>query len=463
MIVLTNLQGFRVFMPFIALVIFLGIVFLTGGSSRDDVQTLLILRPAAVIACGVALWSLRMHHVRSNAFLFGMMGALFALVIFHLIPMPRQMWTLLPGRSVLAAVDREAGFGSIWRPISMVPSATWNALYSLFIPLAVLMLVVQLTRKDIFRLLSVILIFGFLNGLWVVLQAVTSQDSALFLYRLTSDGRAIGLFANRNHQALFLATLFPMLAVYASLVKTADEAKRKLIVAAALGIFLVPLMLVTGSRAGLVIGIIALVLAAFLYKVPTVVAPRRRAGRTFSFWIPFAALMVLCVGITAVLMARAEALTRLIAPDQADELRFRVWGPIVHMGWKYFPVGSGVGSFVEVYQIDEPYALLSSTYLNHAHNDWVEIFLTAGLPGLLLLGIALYAFGWAAVAAFRRPDQDSRNTILKKLGAIIIALLALGSLGDYPLRTPWLMCVFVISALWLSGTASRETNNAGNG
>jgi O-antigen ligase len=449
-------------MPFIALVILLSIVFLTGGSSRDDVQTLLILRPAAVVACGVALWSLRLHHVRPNAFLFGMMGALFALVIIHLIPMPPQLWTALPGRSLLAAVDREAALGSVWRPISMVPSATWNAFYSLFTPLAVLMLGVQLTRTDSFRLLSVILTFGFVSGLWGLLQTIGSQDSALYLYRGASDGTAVGLFANRNHQAFFLATLFPMLAVYASSAQTADEAKRKLIVAAALGVFLVPLMLVTGSRAGLVVGIIALVLAAFLYKAPTVVVQRRRIGRTFNPWIPFVALVVLCLGIVTVLMARAEALSRLTAPDQVEELRFRVWGPIMHMGWKYFPVGSGVGSFVEVYQIDEPYALLGPTYLNHAHNDWVEIFLTAGLPGLILLAVALYAFGRGSFVIFRRPDIDPRSAAVAKLGTVVIALLAIGSLGDYPLRTPWLMSVFVIAAMWASGCARRGANIAGN-
>jgi O-antigen ligase len=450
-------------MPFIALVILLGIVFLTGGSSRDDVQTLLILRPAAVVACGVALWSLRMNHVRSNALLFGMMGALFALVIVHLIPMPPQIWTLLPGRSLLAAVDREAALGGVWRPISMVPSATWNALYSLFIPLAVLMLGAQLTRNDSVRLLSVVLSFGFVSGLWGLLQAVGSQDSALYLYRGASDGSAVGLFANRNHQAVFLATLFPMLAVYASLARTTDEAKRKFSLGAALGVFLVPLMLVTGSRAGLVVGIIALVLAALLYKAPTVIVTRKHKGPGFNRWVSFGALTVICLGAVTALMSRAEALLRITAPDQVEELRFRIWGPIAEMAWKYFPIGSGVGAFVEVYQIDEPYALLGSTYLNHAHNDLVEIFLTSGLPGLLLLGVALYAFWRTALAAFRYPDIDSRKAILQRLGAIIIALLALGSLGDYPLRTPWLMCIFVIAALWLSGNSRREPNIAGNG
>jgi hypothetical protein len=33
---------------------------------------------------------------------------------------------------------------------------------------------------------------------------------------------------------------------------------------------------------------------------------------------------------------------------------------------------------------------------------------------------------------------------------VIIVIFALGSIGDYPLRSPSLACVFVVAALWLS-------------
>jgi hypothetical protein len=38
-----------------------------------------------------------------------------------------------------------AELGEVWRPIAMVPPAAWNAFYSLFVPLAVLLLGVPRT------------------------------------------------------------------------------------------------------------------------------------------------------------------------------------------------------------------------------------------------------------------------------------------------------------------------------
>jgi hypothetical protein len=42
---------------FWALTAFLFLTFLTGGGSRDDIQSLVILRPAAVIFCCVGIMS----------------------------------------------------------------------------------------------------------------------------------------------------------------------------------------------------------------------------------------------------------------------------------------------------------------------------------------------------------------------------------------------------------------------
>ena len=39
----------------------------------------------------------------------------------------------------------------------------------------------------------------------------------------------------------------------------------------------------------------------------------------------------------------------------------------------YAPWGSGLGTFEQVFKLHEPDALLSPSYLNHAHNDWLEL------------------------------------------------------------------------------------------
>jgi O-antigen ligase len=140
---------------------------------------------------------------------------------------------------------------------------------------------------------------------------------------------------------------------------------------------------------------------------------------------------------------------RLAASGGQNEFRFQFWMPIASLAWQYFPWGSGNGSFVEVYQVAEPTALIQDTYLNHAHNDVLEIAVTLGLPGLALL--TLFAIAWlrASIAVFRSSVADD-TIVLARVGSLIAAMLALASAVDYPLRTPSIACLFVFAMTWLA-------------
>jgi O-antigen ligase len=449
--------------PFWALTAFLVLTFVLGGGSRSDIQSLIILRPASIIFCGLGLWSLRWGHIRDNQFLFGMAAAIFALVLIHLLPLPPLIWRALPGREIIVAIDKAAELDAVWRPISMVPSGTWNALFSLFAPLAVLILGAQVTRDQRYALLYVLLAIGLTSGFLGILQVISAPDGPLYPYSITNNGSAVGLFSNRNHQAMFLASLFPMLAIAASTMLRSEEQSRiRMWMAISVGILLVPLLLVVGSRAGLILGVLGLLASLLLYRKPTALTPKKRTLKKFDLRYVLVIFAVICVGAVTIAMSRAEAFQRLFAGGQAEDDRLQMWLPAVDMAWKYFPVGSGVGSFVNVFQIDEPYKLLIEPYANHAHNDWLELYLTAGLPALLLLGVAIAGYAKRCWLVFRSPPGDARQPRFARLGAVVIALLALGSVGDYPLRTPSLACAFVVAALWLTSREENRTKFTGS-
>jgi O-antigen ligase len=451
------IAGSRIFW---ALVLFLVLVFFTGGGARGDIQSLIILRPVAVLMCGFALWSLKREHVQANRFLFGMAVAIFALVGLHLIPQPPAIWGSLPGREIIAEIDKTAGLGDVWRPLTMVPSGGWNAFYSLFVPLAVLLLGAQLSREERFQLLPVLMGLGLFSGFIGLLQVIGDPQGLLYFYNVTNNGSAVGLFANRNHQAILLATLFPMLAVYACAgVKSEEQVKVRGYVALAAGVVLVPLILVTGSRAGLIVGVVGLLSVALLYRRPAITTPKKRKGNKLDLRWLLAGFAVICLGGLTVMMSRAEAFKRLSAPDQTEDLRFKAWPYVMDMAEKYFPFGSGAGSFVEVFQVDEPNVLLKPSYFNHAHNDWLELYLTFGLPGLLLLACVVFVFAKATLSAFRAEIGEGRNVLFARLGAVAVVILALGSIGDYPLRAPTLAAVLMITALWTASPRGGEVSN----
>lgn len=450
--------------PFFALLIFLLLTFLTGGGSRSDIQSLVLLRPMAILFCGLAIWTLRREHLQSRWGLLALAAGTFLLVGVQLIPLPPGIWSQLPGREFIVQIDAAAGLGEIWRPLTLSPAGTRNALFSLFVPLAVLLLGIQLTREQLTKVALGVLAIGLVSGLLGLLQSIGSTQGPLYFYRITNNGSAVGLFSNRNHQAMFLAALFPLLALYASqTARSPDHARFKLWVAMASGLFLVPLLLVTGSRAGLVLGIVSMAVSLKLYAPPLVTGVDKRRHKPKSkgfFWLGIGGGVV-ALGLLVTLMSRAEALQRIVQGNVGEDLRFQVWGPIFDLAKQSFPVGTGFGSLPAIFQVHEPAALLSANYLNHAHNDWLEIMLEAGLPGLLLLACAITAY---LVALYRavRGSQPPRTKQLSLIGALVICLFALGSVADYPLRAPSLAAVLVLAALWMTNAHAREAQVTSN-
>src|SRR3546814_13351782 len=73
------------------------------------------------------------------------------------------------------------------------------------------------------------------------------------------------------------------------------------------------------------------------------------------------------------LASRPTTVDRLTSESVADDLRFSALPYIWQMGLDAFPFGWGAGSFVTAYKVVEPDHLLSQNYLNHAHNDLLEI------------------------------------------------------------------------------------------
>jgi O-antigen ligase len=137
--------------------------------------------------------------------------------------------------------------------------------------------------------------------------------------------------------------------------------------------------------------------------------------------------------------------------DQAEDLRWPVWQSIVDMLPRSLPWGTGVGSYVEAYQVLVPDNLLRPTFSNHAHNEPLEILFTAGIPGAALVLLALV---FLAAAAWRSLRASGDAALFKRLGILVIILLAMASISDYPVRTPILSAVFVLAAIWASASQS---------
>lgn len=431
---------------------FLLIVFLAGGSARSDVFALALLRPLAILLAAAALLTLAPEALRRFRVLFALLFSLVLLTAIHLLPLPPSIWHALPGRDALAEIDAMIGMKDAWRPISTVPARTLNSLFALSVPFAALALAAGLSREYQFALLRVLLVLGLLTGLLAILQISGGADSAFYLYPVSNFDSGVGLFANRNHQAAFLACLYPMLAAYASQ-KSLDHSRPRfrLIVALTAGTLLVPLLLITGSRAGVLLGLLGLGTAPFVYGSATATGlkPRWKSSYRLAALAAGGLGALILLTLLAVFFSRSEGLERLLQMSQQEDMRMLFWPVAALAGWEHFPVGSGIGTFVEAFQRFEPDSLLSPIYVNHAHNDLLEIFITGGLPLLALAGIAAVAWFYATFRAWRSPPVG-QQIVYARMASVILLILATASLVDYPLRTPALACFAMIASVWLA-------------
>ena len=440
--------------PFLAFCALAILTALMGGSARGDVQSLMFLRPLAALLLGFGLLMLRACDLQRYkvALLFG--AAVVALPLFQLVPLPFGLWSALPGRDQIVEIDRVAGFNHIARPLSMVPEATINALGSLLIPGAALILAIRLDRTGLERLLPLCIALAMGSAILGILQRLGNHGGALYLYEITNPSAAVGLFANRNHQAVLLAMAMPMLVYWAA--RSGPRNLPHRLIAFAGIVVLVPLILITGSRSGLIaaaIGLIATIALLPQWTRRTADNPNSSVGRSrrarIAGWIVVVAAPV-GLGIATVLTGRAEAWDRLRLVFGTEDLRFQALPAMLKVASKYWPAGSGMGSFEKVYQANEPDWLLSPVFLNHAHNDWLEVTITGGLPAVVLLILAVGLTLLAAQRTLLGHSGDFASARYGKLGLIIISLVGIVSFSDYPLRTPLLQVYFVVAVVWAS-------------
>jgi O-antigen ligase len=428
--------------PFLLFSLFMLAVFFAGGSSWSDEPHLIFLRPLAFIVAAIGLWSLRLQHIRQFWAVWLIFGLITLLTASHLVPLPYDWWSNLPGRQVIVDIDKAVGLGQISRPLSMSPETTMNALLSLSVPFAILVLASQFDGLRQRRALGVVLLLSFTSAAVGLLQA-TGADVVHYSRQATQD--VAGLFVNRNHQAALLGLIFPLAAVAISAgVGMGLPRKIEAFAGASMCLVAVPLVLVTGSRTGLLVAGASLVLVFAFSLLPL----KRVAIRP---WVRYSAAFVSVGALVwaTIWASRDVAFMRL--EDQTEDLRWPVWQSIIDMLPQYLPWGTGVGSYVEAYQVLEPDSLLRPTFSNHAHNEALEILFTAGIPGAALM---LLAFVFLAVAVWRGLRASGDAALFKRLGSVAIILLAIASISDYPVRTPILSAVFVLAAIWASASQS---------
>lgn len=428
------------------MMVLLAFSFAFGGASRVNAVRLALVELAALPLFVMALSQLAgaPGKIERHRFALGLLAAAVVVPLLQLIPLPPAIWSRLPGREQLVLAFELVQMPLGWIPLSLTPVQTWNAVLALIPPVAIF--VAMLLNRDgplARRAILVLLAFALANIAVGAVQLATG-DRRFYPYESTQTGFITGLFANRNHFATLLLISMP----FAAAIAGQGAARRPehlrawtMMLGAAFSVAMLSL-LAAQSRAGVILFLPALALSI-------VVAWRAARLRRPKPLVLIIGGILIAGGLGVGAMFLPPVLDRYDAASGATEARFQRWPTAVSAGQTYLPVGAGVGSFDPVFRTVEPLDQLDRTFFNHAHNEYLEIWIETGWIGVALLVLLFVWWGRRSWDAWFRSKDSDRS--LRRAASVALLLMLAHSTVDYPLRTETLAVMFALAAAILEG------------
>lgn len=431
----------------------------SGGSSQADSAAFLMFRLLCIGLFGAAL--LRLAGARLGAaetMTLILAGGGVALILLQLVPLPYSLFAGLPGRDFVAKVFAIAAIPPRAMPMTLDPAATWACLLTLLPPLALLLATMATPHRQRWFLAAAVLAGAAANVMLGLAQRFQGSKSTLYLYEITNYGSATGFFSNRNNFAMLLCVAIPLIwAVAHKLIRM-----RLLSPAAGLAAGAVMMLVIfmglaaSNSRSGILLGMLALTLSTLMVLSAPPAKSRSsrqaRRGRMILLAVLGGAFIIGQFGMTGIL--------RIVESDPLSDYRSAMRAVTLRAAAEYFPIGSGFGTFTQVYGMHETPATMISAYVNHAHNDWLELWLEGGVPAAALMACAVALFLYQAIRVWN-PKGAYAEHVLPRAASVGVLVLLLHSLVEFPLRMPALATIFAaLVAIMMAPPPARQAPRA---
>ncbi len=378
-------------------------------------------------------------------------AVLLAYPLLQLFPLPDAVWRVVPGHSNYAAVvDQFAPPGGDWRrAISIVPAATEAGWLALLPSVACLFAVQWLAPVHLVRLLLAMALFAGAEALLGLLQVRAGPDSIFYWLSDLAYGTASGTFVNHNHFAAMLAMMLPV--IVGLLVYTIRYGRRRLrppafafdpdamsqrVIIFMCAALILLCLLFTRSRAGIATALAGLAFSSLLFG-------RSRSGLKYANWIVGALV------VTGMVLAGFIGLSPLIRGFSPEELglsgegRIALYAATLRAAIEFLPFGSGLATFPDVFPRFQ--SEVFGGFIDHAHNDYLQLFMEAGLAAPVIVAPALAAYVVRMSQLLSRSDRRS-FTVLQIAAGVGLLPMILHSMFDFALHMP-------SNAMWFAALA----------
>jgi tetratricopeptide (TPR) repeat protein len=401
-----------------------------------------------------------------------------ALLLLQIAPLPPAVLkSLAPHQAALLPLWASGGSSGpalgLWRTVSLAPADTRAALV-LFLAYALLFLVAaeRIRRiEDVERLLRWCAISAIAMALLGLAQLVAGNGKFLWVYThpySATYGAATGSFSNRNHFAHFLALGIGPLIWWLQATQRRTRARQS--VAAGdrfnraetlrtMPLVLLVLAVVAVSFAGMMSLSRGGIAAFFLATAVCVAVCGRNASIRKSLIVGMGSAALL-FGVSLAIFGNQQVSQRLedLSSGSVEQLdrgagRRSIWAATARATTDYLPLGSGAGSFREVYPMYVDIPFLETVEYTHSENCYLQIALETGVAGLVLTlaGVGLCA-AWC-IAGLGGCDSDRTKACV---GAIAgsLAASAVHAMVDFVWYVP--ACTAMVVLLAACAMRARE-------
>lgn len=428
----------RMFVPYTGFIFVLAMLF--GGGTQQGFWSDAVVQLASLPLLAWALFRLTQIQLSASArWGVALLCAILELPLIQLIPLPPAAWAILPGRTSIRSAYEVAGIAPPWLPISLDPNATWRALLSLLPAAAIFLAMLSMTHKARRLLVVLMLAVACISIVVDMLQMIGGPESGLRFYAITNADRAVGFLANSNHNAAFLYAAIPFAAASA-IVLANGQRHRWVLGVVAMALLLAALVMalaLTRSRGGMALGVLAgLLCVALVWRLG-----RGKSRRKLLLIVGSGNLIAALVAFQFGFVSLSQ---RVEDAELIQDLRWSVAAVTARAAVANLPFGSGFGTFIPEYRMFAPRELERVNYVNRAHDDWLEVWLEGGVLAMAVAIAFLVWFGWVSLRVWRTRSSAGHEIdgLLPRAGSIVIVLLMLHSIVDYPLRTTAIMTVF---------------------
>lgn len=406
-------------------VIFAAVIFSLFGGAEPNVNFNLglIFFAGIILLYAAAINSIRTAFISLPLYVRLVIIAPVILPLLQLVPVPPELWTLLPGQQLRIEVLRLIGADRSWQPLSFTPAETaYTAAMGMFFS-AFLLGLISTPRKQFDYVILAVTGVTFLGILVGALQ-FSGTFPALNFYENAHTNILVGFFANKNHMALVLAVTLIFSKRFFDKLKNKNRSSLYLV----FSIFLVIAVVATNSRAGIALMCVALLLTY---------APKLKG-------ISKKITIVATVSIASIFYYISSSPTFDIVyrrfSDVGEDGRWDFLVNSTPLMRDFFLFGSGYGSFSSVYMTRENVEALSPVYTNHLHSDFLQLLIEGGLLGVLVLAL----LGFSIVKAWRAAANAGVSRDDVWVGLSTMVLFGLHSIVDYPMRRPAAIVYFCI-------------------